>query len=38
MNETYQSGTVEVAVGTGVISPDRLGDVTVTYTEGYSHR
>ena len=34
MNETYQSGTVEVAVGTGVISPDRLGDVTVTYTEG----
>lgn len=34
MNETYQSGTVEVAVGTGVISPDRLGDVSVTYTEG----
>lgn len=34
MNETYQSGTVEVAVGTGVISPDRLGDVTVAYTEG----
>lgn len=34
MQNNYQSGTVEVAVGTGVISPDRLGDVTVTYTEG----
>lgn len=34
MQETYQSGTVEVAVGTGVISPDRLGDVTVNYVEG----
>lgn len=34
MQETYQSGTVELAIGTGVISPDRLGDVTVNYQEG----
>lgn len=34
MNNDYQSGTVEVAIGTGVITPDRLGDVTVNFTEG----
>lgn len=34
MNNEYQSGTVELAIGTGVITPDRLGDVVVTFTEG----
>lgn len=34
MNEQYQEGTVEVAIGTGVIDPSRLGEVSVTFTEG----
>lgn len=34
MNEQYQEGTVEVAIGTGVISPDRLGEVAIAFTEG----
>ena len=34
MNEKYQTGIVELAVGTSVIGPDRLGDVVVTFKEG----
>lgn len=34
MNEQYQSGTVEVAIGKGVLTPDRLGDVAVNFQEG----